>query len=833
MIKLYFKYINFRIRIQIVERSGIFNYDQFQLFCIKQLVFKYILLFVIQVFQILQYINQIMHNFLFGNRLSTYSPFSPFGSSKNSKPGIITKIKNKIQDLFQPSINPSSTIQRIQCYNELNLEKELSHQFKNNLVIVDHILPNNQTSKRKSLYPFDLYLQELIQKQNQISEEPIINQAIKLKDQQPYLSQTKKQMKFKKNHAKIQKPRKMEANSSLRDLEFNKKSQDFNVELNQENSTSFQSNQSIKKIKFQENCIETASPSYNQKGQKKQQMSQINQFEIQSFANIKQNQQFSCQQLNDKKKRNSETQNRLSCKFKQFIQENQYFSSSTGTNTKGEPQEALFNMEHISFSQESDSSISEEQCQIENDSFEIKNKLFSIFHPDHEKQRFSDVQQEQEQIKYSNELKNNQNLSQNKQSIDNLEKQNKINKQRNLKLDSDIISLQISCIRQNQNESNQQFKVISEIQQEQQEFITQEKQDNKQNDDSNNNYRYDNIIISNAQQCMIENNQSIQENNDKLNQDAMVEQRNQNQLCNKQLDDKLDSSQSQNTLMSMNYESPPKVSKIIQEYDQQKDLSRKNNQLQKQNNPFLDTGSHIDSNQVSQYFLSGLLIGNSQFFQQQQQNIRNQNHTDLFKMPTNNQLFKFNVLSDIQTYQTQPQNLFNEQNIIQKNNQCLIYEQMETIDQIPLNDQFNYSQQNIYHQPISNYYQPNFEQNYQSQSDAFQQSQSSNPWNSYQAPLQQQNLFPQMHINLFQSNSSIPNSNSNCTQESRINHIYTKQDVLSLFSETNKKKDQSNLYNIPLDLFVIDSIQSSNSQSQNLNNSFNKGYRKKQRINID
>ncbi|CAD8090180.1 unnamed protein product [Paramecium sonneborni] len=777
-----------------------------------------------------------MHNFLFRNKLSTYSPFSPFGSSKNSKPGIITKLKNKIQDLFQPTINPSSTIQRIQCYNELNLEKELSHQFQNNLVIVDHILPNqehNQTSKRKSLYPFDLYYQEVIQKQNQTSQESNINQAIKLKDQQPYLNKPKKQMKFKKNHAKIQKHTKMEDNSQQIDLDYNLKSQNFNVEFNQENSSNFLSNYSIKKIKYQDNCIEKPPPSNNQEVQTKGQMSQINQFEIQSFANIKQNQQFSCQQFNDQKRNISDTQNGISCNivnFKQFIQENQYFSSSTGTNTKGEPQELLFNMEHISFSQHIDSSISEEQCSI-NSSFEIQNKLFSIFHPDPTEQANFIQVQEQQLNKSQNEHQNNEYQNQ----IDSLGSQKQFKKQKKLLLDSNIVSLQIQCNRSNLNEFiNQQCKIDSEIQQQQcQQSITQEKSVNISNDDSVIYFKDENVIIQNVNQIKIGNNQCIFQNNDKIQQQPQIEQINHNQQLIQQLDKKPDSPQSQNTLMSVNYQSTPKTSNIIHEFDQIKESNQNTDQLLKQNNPFLNPNSHIDSEQVSQYFLSGLVIENSQISQQQQQTTKNQKFSDLFKMPRNNQLFKFNILSENQTYQTQTQNLFDQQNISQKDNQCLIYKQMETIDVVPQYDQFNFSQQNNFHQSVSNYYSPNFEQKYQSQPDAFKQSQSSMPWNSYQVPLQQQNLFPQMQqssyqissINLFQSNSSMTKSNPNCCQESRINNLYTKQDVLSLFQDTNKTQDQN--------LFVIDSKLNSNSQSQNLNNSFTRGQKKKQRINND
>ncbi|CAD8148456.1 unnamed protein product [Paramecium octaurelia] len=104
-----------------------------------------------------------MHKFLFGNRRTSISSYNPFGSSKNMKPGIITKIKNKIQGLFQTTINSQSIIQRIQSFDDQNLEQELSNQFKNNLVLIDRILPNKEDGtvlKRKSIFPFEQYLKE-------------------------------------------------------------------------------------------------------------------------------------------------------------------------------------------------------------------------------------------------------------------------------------------------------------------------------------------------------------------------------------------------------------------------------------------------------------------------------------------------------------------------------------------------------------------------------------------------------------------------------------------------------------------------------------------------
>ncbi|CAD8081698.1 unnamed protein product [Paramecium primaurelia] len=787
-----------------------------------------------------------MHKILFENKLSTYTPFSPFGSSKNSMPGIITKIKNKIQDLFQPSINPSSTIQRIQYYNEQNLDKELSYQFKNNLVIVDHIIPNKDhipISKRKSLYPFDLYLKELNQNQNQISDEAINNKQIQIKHQEPYLTKTKKQMKFKKNHAKIEKSRKMEVNPQKRDFEFNQKSKNLNVELKQENSSGFLSNHSIKKIKCIDNTIDIVSPSYQQEEQTNGKMSQINQFEIQSFENIKQNQQIGCQQLSDQKNRISKTQNRHSCNivnFKQFIQENQYFSSSTGTNTKGETQEAIFNMEHISFSQETDSSILEEKQSID-DSFKIQNKLYSYFHPNFIEKDNINVNQELKQNKCIDEHKI---MDQNQITQENSEYlKQQIKKQRNLRLESEIINLQIQCKLQTQNEKKNQIEKLefdNQVKQEelkcqvkQEELNSQINQVITKKEDSCDNHNQ-NVFFSHSIQ-KLEINQNINEleqNQDQIQQQLQNEQIYPKELLQKQLDEKLDSPLSQNTLLSMNCESTTKNSNIIQENDKQKEYIMKTNQTLRQNNPFLDTSSHISSDQVSQYFLQGLLTGNSQNPQQQQQIIKVQNPLDIFQMQNNNQLFNFNVLAENQGYQAQSQNLYTQQYLTQKNDQCLIYKQMEVIDQIPLSNQFLLNQQNNYQQPIQNYYYPTYEQKQYREPVSFQQSQSSIPWVGFQQPIQQQNSYPQMQqssfqissINLFQSNSSMANSNSNCCQEEITNnHIYTKQDVLSFFQDTNKKQDQN--------LFTLDSIQNNNTQAQNLNSSFTRGFRKKQRIN--
>ncbi|CAK86911.1 unnamed protein product (macronuclear) [Paramecium tetraurelia] len=780
------------------------------------------------------YINQIMHKILFENKLSTQSPFSPFGSSKNSKPGIITKIKNRIQDLFQPSIKPASSIQRIQCYNDQNLDKELSYQFKNNLVIVDHIIPNKEympTLKRKSLYPFDQYLKELDQNQNQISDEAIINQQIQQKDQEPQLPESKQQMMFKKNHAKNQKSRKMEGNSQKRDFLFNKKSLNLNDELKQENSSGFLSNHSIKKIKCSDNTIEIASPSQKEE-QSNGQMSQINQFEIQSIAIIKQNQQIGCQQLSDQKNRISETQNRHSCNivnFKQFIQENQYFSSSTGTNTKGETQEAIFNMEHISFSQETDSSISEDKYSNDN-SLEIQNKLYSIFHPDFAQKGNVNSNQDLEQNKTPEELKNNQILDKNQLSNDILESSKQIKKQRNLRLQSEIISLSIQCNPQTQNKNQNQI-LQSEVQFQQDEQKCQTKSFITSQENSCDNHSTQNVFLSNPSQ--------------KQDQEQIVKEQNKNQIQQQQLqsesifqkelkfiDDKLDSPQSQNTLLSMNCESTIINSNIIQENDKPKEMNMKSNQILKENNPFLETISNISQDQFSQYFQQALLTGNSQNHLNQQQITKDQNQRDLFKMQTNNQLFDFNVLVENQDLQVQNDNLFAQQYYAQKNDQCQNYNKMEIIDQILLPDQSNLIQQNIYQQPYQIYYSPPFDQKFYCQPATFQQSQPSIPWVGYQSPISQQTPYPQMQqssfqissINLFQSNSSMVNSNPNCCQEENpINHIYTKQDVLSFFQDPNKKQDQN--------LFTLDSNQNSNTQAQNLNNSFTRGYKKKQRIN--
>ncbi|CAD8168202.1 unnamed protein product [Paramecium octaurelia] len=768
-----------------------------------------------------------MHKILFENKLSTQSPFSPFGSCKNSKPGIIAKIKNKIQDLFQPSIYPSSSIQRIQYQYDQNLDEELSYQLKNNLVIVDHIIPNKEhipTAKRKSLQPFDQYLKQLDQNQIQISDEANINKQIQQKDQEPQLPKSKQQMMFKKNHAKNEKQRKMEDNSQKRDISFNKKSLNLSDKLKQENSSDFLSNHSIKKIKCSDNTIEIASPSQQEEWSKGQ-MSQINQFEIQSIAIFKQNQQIGCQQLSDQKNRISETQNRHSCNivnFKQFIQENQYFSSSTGTNTKGETQEAIFNMEHISFSQETDSSIQEKRCSNDT-SLEIQNKLYSIFHPDIAQKGNINSNQDLEQNKTLEELKNNQILDQNQLSIDISESSKQIKKQRNLRLESEIISLSIQCNPQIKNKNQNQI-LQSEPQFQQDEQKCQTNSFIKSQDNSFDNHSTQNVILPNPIQKQDQEPIVLEQNKNQIKQQQQSESILQQEL--KQIDDKLDSPQSQNTLLSMNCESTIMSSNIIQVNDKPKELNMKSNQILRENNPFLYTNSPISQNQVRQYFQQTMQTGNPQNYLQQQQIAKDQIQTDLLKMQTNNQLFDFNVLLENSDVQAQNDNLF------QKNDQCLIYNKMEIIDQIKLPDQFNQIQPNNYQQQNQNYYSPTFEQKCYYQPATFQYSSACIPWAGYQSPILQQNPYQQIQqssfqissINLFQSNSSMANSNPNCCQEENSNnHIYTKQDVLSFFQDPNKKQDQN--------LFTLDSNQNVNAPAQNLNNSFNRGYRKKQRIN--
>ncbi|CAK94960.1 unnamed protein product (macronuclear) [Paramecium tetraurelia] len=712
-----------------------------------------------------------MHNFLFENRLSTYSTFSPFGSTKNSKPGIITKIKNKIQDLFLPSINPSSTIQRIQYYNELNLEKELSHQFKNKLAIVDHLLPKkeeNITLKRKSLYTFDEQREEVVQNENQISKEAQSNSVNRKIDQSPQVNETKKQKKFKKNHAKIEKPRKMEADQQQRDYDFNKKSQNQNIESNQENSSGYISNYQTQNNDCFKDCIKSATPYKKQKGLTNEQMDKKNQVEIQSF---KQDQKFDSQQMHDLKQQIQETQNGNSIVgVKQIIQENELFSSSTGTNTKGEIMESLLRIEHIFYSQKSDSEMLEEK-RSNHSQLEIQNKLFSYFHSDLEERIDFDKKAELEQNRNPNDVKSTKSINQNQTVLETQQQQQQqVKKQRNLILDSVIINLQIQCSRQKQIDcKEEQQKVIS--QQSDQQKLNQVIQE-----DSIINHSYEKIQISNKQELKLQYNTIKQE---EISQQTQVEKKVQHGQLQKQLDEKLETPLTQNQLSTINQEGTPKTPKITQEIDQQKQLDAKQDQMQKQNNPFLDTSSHISSDQVSQYFLQGFLTGNSQFPLQQQQCTRNQNFLDLFKVQTNNQLFNFNVPLQNQGYQTQ--NINNSQNIAQKNDSSLVYKQMEIIDQIPFSEQFNVTQQNNYHQTISNYFTPNFEQKY-CQPATYQQSQSSNELISYQAPIQQQSLFPQMQqssyqissINLFQSNSPQPSTNMNCCQEEGCTFIISR-----------------------------------------------------------
>ncbi|CAD8148454.1 unnamed protein product [Paramecium octaurelia] len=287
-----------------------------------------------------------MHKFLFGNRRTSISSYNPFGSSKNMKPGIITKIKNKIQGLFQTTINSQSIIQRIQSFDDQNLEQELSNQFKNNLVLIDRILPNKEDGtvlKRKSIFPFEQYLKEEGDSAKKYSQETQTDISNKPSDLQCKTTNAKKQQKFKKVDSKIYKSRKMEENP--KQLEFNLNKQNFKQNKHQklENSSEYYSNYSNKRLKQFDSFTESSIPLKQQKAETSDYLSPVKILENQLVIQNNENKNLKCDSFLKALKGSSSAALSPSNndRLKDDLNNNNQFSSSTGTNSKEEGNETI------------------------------------------------------------------------------------------------------------------------------------------------------------------------------------------------------------------------------------------------------------------------------------------------------------------------------------------------------------------------------------------------------------------------------------------------------------------------------------------------------------
>ncbi|CAD8154753.1 unnamed protein product [Paramecium pentaurelia] len=745
-----------------------------------------------------------MHKFLFGNRRKNISSYNPFGSQKNMKPGIITKIKNKIQGLFQPTINSQSLIQRIQSFDDKNLEQELSNQFKNNLVLIDRIIPNKDDIiilKRKSICPFEQYLKEEMDSDKKISKETQTDMSSKPSDSQIKTSNVKKKKKFKKEHSKINKSRKMEENP--KQLEFNLNKQNFKQNLNQkyENQSEYQFNYSNKRLKQFDSFTESSIP-IKQKGETSDYLSPVKILENQSIIQNDDNNNLKCDSfLKELKVSSSSAQSPSNNNhFKDELNKNNKFSSSTGTNSKGEGNETILSFKNVYFQQEPQENIKDID----------QNKKPSI------------IQQNQEQ-EFENNQKSNESciqiLNQNNLIIKN-ENNNNLNdkdnnKQEHLQIQTiDVIQKQIKGNKQQEAENKEQNNI-------QNSSLLDSNSNDKQfhtikqcHIETNTTKQLSNQI---SQQQDIKNEQQLENQQDKIGQEVFQQQNqflNQNLLSQNEQQDYLSekTSKFQNSL--------PQQSKDIQKNILQTSfLNNQNKQTVdksiKEQNPFLTQSSNISSDQISLYFQAFSTSNQNKQCQPQNQN---QPIIDLFKISTQ---------QPQQIIPNKPQDKQNTQNLLQNSNnfgnakilQYSTNKQMEIIEQAPtqINQIIQGKQQDFEIAQLNYQQQPN------QQNNLFQQQQQQNyPQQLMQQQnFQFQNLFSQQQqtsnqissLNLFQTSTYQQ-------QQNDINNkpLFLKNDVLSLFQDT-KKSDR--------DIFQTPQYQQT---SQSLNNSFNK-VKKKQRIN--
>ncbi|CAD8059149.1 unnamed protein product [Paramecium primaurelia] len=745
-----------------------------------------------------------MHKFLFGNRRKNISSYNPFGSQKNMKPGIITKIKNKIQGLFQPTINSQSLIQRIQSFDDKNLEQELSNQFKNNLVLIDRIIPNKDDIiilKRKSICPFEQYLKEEMDSDKKISKETQTDMSSKPNDSQIKTSNVKKQKKFKKEHSKIYKSRKMEENP--KQLEFNQNKQNFKQNLNQkyEKQSEYQFNYSNKRLKQFDSFTESSIP-IKQKGETSDYLSPVKILENQSIIQKDDNNNLKCDSfLKELKVSSSSAQSPSNNNhFKDELNKNNKFSSSTGSNSKGEGNETILSFKNVYFQQEPQ----------ENKKDIDQNKKPLIIQQNQE-QEFENNQKSNET--YIQNLNQVNNIGLNQNQFDFQQENNMIIKKENnnnLK-DKDI------------KQENQQIQTIDVIEKQIKGNKQQEAENNEQNNiqnssilDSNSNNKQFHAV----KQCHIETNTNIQlQNQISQQQDINNEQQlenqqflNQNLLSQNEQQDYLSekTSKFQNSLPQQNNDIQKNILQTSFLNNQNKQTVDKSI---KEQNPFLTQSSNISSDQISLYFQAFSTSNQNKQCQPQNQN---QPIIDLFKISTQ---------QPQQIINNKPQDKQNTQNLLQNsinfgNAKILQYstnKQMEIIEQAPtqINQIIQGKQQDFEIAQLNYQQQPN------QQNNLFQQQQNYPQQLIQQQSFQFQNLFSQQQqtsnqissLNLFQTNTYQQ-------QQNDINNkpLFLKNDVLSLFQDT-KKSDR--------DIFQTPQYQQT---SQSLNNSFNK-VKKKQRIN--
>ncbi|CAD8068714.1 unnamed protein product [Paramecium sonneborni] len=761
-----------------------------------------------------------MHNFLFGNRRTNYSSYNPFGSQKSLKPGIISKIKNKIYGLFQPTINSQSLIQRIPQLEDNNLEQELSNQFKNNLVLIDRIMPIKEENiglKRKSIFPFEQYLKEEFDTDKKIYRKTQNDSNRKHMNQKIRMSNSKKQKKFKKDHSKIYKIQKMEENPNQLGFNLNYQNLKQNLEVKQENSSEYLQNVSIKQLKQFNTLIQDSIPFKQQKGETNNYLSPV---KIRINQSIIQNDENKNKESNSIKGLKASLSSLYSSSNKEFVKDdlniNKKFSSSTGTNTKGEGNETILSFKNDDFQQELQENI-QKLKQNKNTSI-FKQNQDEMFQNNQASNYFiTKLNQQSEEFKkekctiledYVNQTqKSDENLQlqdfEGSNLIQNLFNGNKQIIQQDIKNEEE--KKDILSIKSNTNPCCQEFQKI----------IISNTDTNIQKQNVNQELYLSEMKIKqdfqNQQEKIIPQNQLQQEQYMNRSFKTQIEKQNQLSVDISKFQDS--QSQQQNNEIQKN---------ILQNSfltNQNKQTIDKNEKLGKEQNPFLISSPKISYDQISLYFQSSAISNQNKQCQSQNQN---QGMIDIFKISQQ---------QSSQQIMNKVQDKYNSQNLQQtinhfENPKILQYsfnKQMEINEQSPLIHQNIQNQQQIFDSAKLNYYQQQPTQ----QNILFQQQQQ---WQHYPLQIQLQNNFP-LQQNTSNQVSSLNLFQSNPYQQQQSNQImnkplYLKNDVLSLFQDTKKSDRGENLiYN--LDIFQTQQYQQT---SQSLNNSLNKG-RKKQRIN--
>ncbi|CAD8164140.1 unnamed protein product [Paramecium pentaurelia] len=759
-----------------------------------------------------------MHKFLFGNTRVNNSSYCPFGSQKCLKPGIINKIKNKIQDLFIPRINSQSIIQRIQPFEDQNIEQELSNQFKKNLVLVERIIPNNEdnmTLKRKSICSFEQYLKEELDTAKKLSKETQNDLSGKTNHCQIKTSNAKKQKKSQKDHSKIYKDRKMEENQ--KQLEFNLNKQNFkqNQVEKKENSSENLSNCSNKRLKQfdinKENNIQFK--------QQKDQKTSINIFENQEIIQNEDNKNQMSDLLLKRLKTSSSSVHSPS--NKEFVQDNinmdKKLSSSTGINTKIEANDTLLSLKNGDFQQEIqynmqnlDNNI-KPQIQKQNSEYGFQNIQIS------NEYNIKDCHQKQLEFKQDNSM-----VIQKQDCINQNNTEQHDNKRENqLFQKSEQSKLIFSQIEGNKD---MMLKVKQDVELKKHNNLIQ--QDLEQFENVN----LSNIQIKNSKQTQLiqnkKNEQKLDKQKEKINSQVYLQE---DQLLKKKISSQIDKqdhlNEKEQQFNNVQNEQNKEISKNILQTsflnNQNKQILEKNEKSIKEYNPFLILSPNISSDQISLYFQGTSTQNQNKEYQAQNQN---QPLIDLFKISTQQSSSQqiINKTQDKQNTQNL-QSIFNVNNFA--NQKILPFstnKQMEIIQQVPQITPIIQHQSYNFESVKLNYQQQSTQQN-----NLFQQQQQQQQQHYYSEQLMQQsnyqiqNLFSQQpqtsnvvsSLNLFQSNPYQQQQNDQINQP-----FYFKNDVLSLFQDT-KKSDR--------DIFQT---QTYHQATQSLNNSFNKG-RKKQRIN--